>query len=197
MIKPEGDEDMALPRDTAAAYVGLSQRVSSLDDDFRELKGIVTDLGRSISVRDAALHTKIDTFSTATNTQINTFASAINAKIDQSRSPQWQMYSVFLVAIITIGTLAYWPIRDKQMDLHDTLTSDRAALSAAIADTNKSLTAFMLVTPERFEPAVNAQRTRDRLDREIEKMRDGIVTRAEHQGHWDAIQRQIDDLKRK
>lgn len=40
--------------------------------------------------------------------------SDLGSRFEQERRPQWQAYGVMLTAIVVLGTMAYWPIREQQ-----------------------------------------------------------------------------------
>lgn len=83
----------------SAHFAGLAQQVTNLEGDYRDLKTVVISLDRKL---DASM-------------------AAISAKLDESREPKWQAYGVMLTVILAVCALAYWPLRENQNDLKETI----------------------------------------------------------------------------
>lgn len=50
---------------------------------------------------------------------MNTGFAEINAKLDERSKIQWPALTLALLAFTTIGTLVYWPVRERQMEMKE------------------------------------------------------------------------------
>lgn len=135
----------------SAAFASLSQQVTNLDGDYRDLKGMVITLDR----------------------KLDTSMAAISQKLDDSRQPAWQAYGVMLTAITIIGALAYWPVRENQTELRETI---------------KTLATGVVYT-RRYEN--NMQNVKE----ELEKLRTEKASKDLENERTENAQRQIEELK--
>lgn len=80
---------------TSENFAALQQQVIGLDTDYQELKGVVVSLDRKMEHGFTAIHTKLD---------------------ERNRT-QWPVIfsglAVLLTFCVSIGTLAYWPIKSE------------------------------------------------------------------------------------
>lgn len=56
----------------------------------------------------------------ATKSDFLSLQSAIREEASK-RGPMWPLYSLMMTGVLAIGALAYWPIRESQNDLKDTV----------------------------------------------------------------------------
>jgi hypothetical protein len=104
----------------------LQVRVRNLSDDVHSLRGEMRDI-----------KTAIDAIATQQNKQ---------------GQPQWQALGVMLTAVVIVGGLAWWPIREASMDMQTTLRAlmersvtqrqhdaDLARVSSGINDARQAL----------------------------------------------------------
>jgi hypothetical protein len=97
------------PLTNSENFAALQQQVIGLDTDYQELKGVVVSLDRKMDHGFTAIHTKLD---------------------ERNRT-QWPVIfsglAVLLTFCVSVGTLAYWPIKSDIAAIKDDVVrmSDR------------------------------------------------------------------------
>lgn len=81
-----------------AEFAGLSQQVTGLEADYRDLKGVVVNLDRKMDAGFASLNSKID------SRNITPWASI------------WAALGVLLAGMTTVGWLALQPIQSSSVE---------------------------------------------------------------------------------
>jgi hypothetical protein len=100
-------DDMNSDMQDAATRIGiLSQRTTNLET-------VVGDIRRELNQSITALSNSIGTMSTKVDERFN----ALSATVAERSRPQWQALSVMLGAMVVLGGLTYWPIREGTSDL--------------------------------------------------------------------------------
>ena len=120
---------------------------------------------------------------------------AINTKVADTNKPQGQALGVMLTAVVVVGTLAYWPIREAQ------------------ARIEQNLAAYVLGTDLRFKEVLSLQQFQDfkstyennrtlvRVDNNarFEKVERGVensLSRSEHELQVQSLHKQFEDIQR-
>lgn len=65
--------------------------------------------------------------------------ATIHAKLDERAKVPWPAWSLLLAGILSIGAFAYWPIREKQLDLRSELETRFTVVRQDVQDTLKDL----------------------------------------------------------
>lgn len=162
----------------AATRIGiLSQRTTNLET-------VVGDVRRELNQSILGLNQSIGAMSTRVDERFNSIASTI---AERSR-PQWQALSVMLAALVVMGGLLYWPVREQAEDM-------KGAISKIVDR--------MVTQEELVWRSDRGKEDRDRTFASIADLRSGSVTRnewSERNASRDLqiinLQREIDELKR-
>ncbi len=165
----------------------LDTRVGALERSARDLSG---NLGELSSHVDAALK--------AMEAGIGRQMDALSAKIDERSKIPWPALGVMLTFVCVIGGMAYYPIQTTQGRIEATLLRfDERFVTSKELETRLSANAqrrddFQRLAEARFEG----------VEADVSNIRKEVVPRAEHEekwrgadGHREALQRQLDDLK--
>ncbi|MBP0438404.1 hypothetical protein [Tianweitania sediminis] len=122
----------------------------------------VTNLGRRQSDLETEMRSgfrQMETSITSFTNETRSSIAALSTTLAERNKPQWQALSVMLAAIIAIGGLVYWPIREGQTRIDATLSrlgetvvtreemtwrsqrtaEDRARMEGAVADLRTSM----------------------------------------------------------
>lgn len=107
--------------------------------------------------------------------------AGIAGKLDQIGRPQWQALSVMLGALVVIGGLVYWPIRESQSEAKEFIREMRLAVVPRVEHEKEW---------RRAELALTETRTR------IEKNQEALVPRDVFMSTTTGLQRQVDEIRR-
>jgi hypothetical protein len=155
-------------------------RYASLDERVR-------NQGTQISALEQEMRRS---FSTLANGLDN-----INAKLTDTHKPQWQALGVMLSAVIVVGTLAYWPIREAQSRF------ENALVGLSKDTTDKFENTIPLQQFRDFKETYENNRALNRIDNnarfeKLERTATDSVSRSEIEARLNDIQRQIDQKPR-
>lgn len=124
----------------------LRARVQSIDSDVVDLKGHVENLGKRLVISHDQLSAKIDSQGEKIYAKIDGIFQQTQAQFQQTqaqRQTQWPVIfagiGVLMTFCITIGGMAYFPIRSGIDDARGQIT-----------ETSKTLNQFMLTSAGRF-----------------------------------------------
>lgn len=159
--------------DVEARYASLDERVRN---QGAQIAGLEQEMRRSFS----ALSTGLD---------------AINAKLADTSKPQWQALGVMLTAIVVVGTLAYWPIREAQSRIEATV-ADQARL---INERFGSVVTLQQFAEFRSTYENNRALTRVDMNARFEKLERGletVVPREEHERVWIGLDQRFAEMRR-
>lgn len=142
-----------------------------------------TDLETEMRSGFRQMESSITSFTNETRTSI----AALSTTLAERNKPQWQALSVMLAAIVAIGGLVYWPIREGQTRIDTTLNR---------------MNETMVTRQEMDWRQARGQEDRSRMESSIADVREGLVPREEHARVWSNYdqrladqQRQLDELK--
>lgn len=171
---------MASEFDAETRYASLSERVNNQGSQINALEA---EMRRSFSALSSGL-------------------DSINAKLADTSKPQWQALGVMLTAIVVVGSLAYWPIRETQQRIESTVATMATNFQTSIDTTNKRFdNVLSLQQFEAFKNTYENNRALSRLDNnarfeKIERGMEQTVPRAEHERVWLGIDQRFADMQR-
>lgn len=182
-------ENMAnhAPATEEAKYVALVAQVRGLDDDYKELKGIVVALDRKIETTSAALGSKLDLMVSGLGNKLEASVTGIQAKLDERSKIQWPALSVMVTALGLIGALVYWPIRETTLDLRDGLKD--LAKVAVVSTRYESDRATLNLRISEIREVISSLRTHTQDNREAHARHDQAIKN--HDARIDAISRRL------
>lgn len=170
-----------------AQSAAMGERVSNLNR--RQ-----TDLENEMRIGFRAVETQITSLTNETRTALQ----SISTTMAERNKPQWQALSVMLAFVTILGALAYWPIREKAIDLQ----SDQNALASTTSVAIQRIAETAVTRQELDWREARGSEDRLRNEQGIRDLRDTTVTRNEWTERNRARdsevadhQRQIDQLR--
>jgi hypothetical protein len=176
-------EDEDVPDNTVKTddLAVTNQRVNTLERSVRDLS---EDLNRTS--RD--LSTQIGNVATNLMAELK----GVTGQLSERSKIPWQALGVMLTFVTVIGGLVYWPIKDSQARLETQLL--RIAEGAV---SQKEFNERWATGAARRDDWQRASEDRSRDNRNlIEKLRDAVVPRSEHEEKWRGADNKFADLQR-
>lgn len=171
---PEG----VVKRDDLAV---TNQRVNTLERSVRDLSEDQARMGRDLSQ-------KISNVATNLTAELK----GVTGQLTERSKVPWQALGVMLAFVTAIGGLVYWPIKDSQSRFENQLLR-----IAETTMTSKEFNERWATGSARRDDWQRASEDRSKANREmIEKLRESVVPRAEHEEKWRGADNKFGDLQR-
>lgn len=171
---PEG----VVKRDDLAV---TNQRVNTLERSVRDLSEDQARMGRDLSQ-------KISNVATNLTAELK----GVTGQLTERSKVPWQALGVMLTFVTAIGGLVYWPIKDSQSRFENQLLR-----IAETTMTSKEFNERWATGSARRDDWQRASEDRSKANREmIEKLRESVVPRAEHEEKWRGADNKFGDLQR-